>query len=130
VLNANLDRYMMDFEDQRCAKTFGFDNQNNIGTFLRKDKSGDSKSLQETYLQIPLSRLFGIGETSQFPSNMLGNCKIHLEFEDDAVNVIPKLFQKQKDPKVVTVTQKSTTVASISSNLQQDFNFYVGQPES
>jgi len=128
VLNANLDRYVMDFEDQRCAKTFGFDNQNNIGTFLRKDKSGDSNSLQETYLQIPLSRLFGIGETSQFPSNMMGNCKIHLEFEDDAVNVIPKLFQKQTDPTVVSVTKTNATVASFTSNLQQNFNFYVGQP--
>lgn len=127
ILNANIDKYNMDFEDKRGAKTFGYGSQNNIGTFIRKNKSGSANSLQETYLEIPLSRLFGIGVTKQFPSNMLGNCKIHLEFEDDSVNIIPKLFQQQTDPKTTSVTKVDNNTARIASRLQQNFNFYVGQ---
>ena len=127
-LNTNLDYYTMDFEDERGGSTYGYDSQNNIGTFLRKNKSGSTKSRQETFLQIPISRLFGIGQTKQFPSNMLGNCKIHLEFEDDKVNIIPKLFKKQVDPvKYKVTTDVGKKVFTLPSNLQQNFNLYVGQ---
>ena len=129
VLNANLRIYTRDFEDNRGDHTYGYGSQEGVGTFLRKRKLGSIKSTQQTYLQIELSKLFGIGRAAQFPNGMLGNCKIHLEFEDDTVNIVPKLFKFAVDPTVYTVTNTSNDKSNFqySTRQQQAFNLYVGQ---
>ncbi|MDF1853377.1 MAG: hypothetical protein P1U85_21245 [Verrucomicrobiales bacterium] len=127
VFNSNMNYYTMDFEDEKSAHTMGYGSQNEIGTFIRKNKSGSNNSTQETYLQIQLSKLFGIGRTKQFPNGLIGNCKIHLEFEDDVANIVPKLFKKRIDPTIYNITKVSNTSFTLPTRLQQAFNLYVGQ---
>jgi hypothetical protein len=97
ILYSNLSQTQRDFEDDNGMGVFGFGTVNNeptddagdrISTFIRKVKDGKRLSTQETYLKIPLAKLFGCCNMQQFPNNLFGNIKISLEFEDD-----PKILQ-------------------------------------
>jgi hypothetical protein len=98
ILYSNLSQTQRDFEDDNGMGVFGFGTVVNhptddpgddlLSTFIRKVKDGTRLSTQETYLKIPLAKLFGCCNMKQFPNNLFGNIKISLEFEDD-----PKILQ-------------------------------------
>lgn len=94
ILSSNLSQTQRDFEDENALGTYAFGTVANqptdqpadyrLATFVRKVKDGNRASTQETYLKIPLAKLFGCCNMRQFPNNLFGNIKISIEFEDDA----------------------------------------------
>jgi len=110
VLYMNLDQTQHDFEDLQSREIYGYSSSpsyraaaaaNKLGVFVRKVKDGSRSSTSETELKIPLSSIFGVLKMKQFPNNLFGNLKISLEFEDDTVNVVPRLFKKVKSHNVL-----------------------------
>lgn len=145
ILLSNLEQTQRDFEDEHALGTYGFGTVENqptsapaterLATFIRKVKDNEGNtsrtSTTETYLKIPLSKLFGVCKMNQFPVNLFGNIKISLEFEDDTKNIVPCLF-KQVLSKTVDVgvstgvgTQHNIFLPEHGAN-----DFYVGQPVS
>ena len=119
VLHANLSPFQTDFESRKDQWYFGgAETQSSLyGTFLRKVDSGTAQSKQETSIKLPLSHLFGIGKMKQFSNKLFGDCKIHLEFEDDT-SVVANLFQQYTDTNVYTGTSPTLSTIKIASPIQ------------
>lgn len=134
VLWANLDQVENDFEDLNSKRYYGYSTSDNKGYFIEQVKNGDGavQSKQKTNLRIPLSHLFGIAKIKQFPLNLAGNCTIHLEFEDDTIQIVPLLFKKVTSGKIDLGTGQSTSATNknivIARRTPEELNYYIGQP--
>lgn len=137
VLHANVSPFQTDFESRKDEWYYGQaeTQDSKVGTFLRKVDSGDQQSKQETAIKLPLSYLFGIGKMKQFSNKLFGDCKIHLEFEDD-VSVVSHLFKNYTDDKVYSVVADNTpnTASNITTlklekqNIPNGNNIWNGMP--
>ena len=95
VLHANLSPFETDFEARRDDWYYG-QSINPFGTFINKVDSGTTLSTAKTALKLPISSLLGIGKMKQFSNSLFGDCKIHLEFEDNK-KIVETLFQAYTD---------------------------------
>lgn len=126
VLHANLSPYETDFEARRDDWYYG-QSINPFGTFINKVDSGTTQSTARTALKLPLSSLLGIGKMKQFSNSLFGDCKIHLEFEDNT-HIVKSLFQAYTDTKVYTGAAAGKSITLANQLVPNGNNVWNGMP--
>ncbi len=126
VLHANLSPFETDFEARRDDWYYG-QSINPFGTFINKVDSGSTQSTRRTALKLPLSSLLGIGKMKQFSNSLFGDCKVHLEFEDNK-EIVKTLFQAYTDTKVYSGTASGKTIKLTDQLVPNGNNIWNGMP--
>jgi len=138
ILHANLSPFETDFEARQDdwyygqsghRRADGNSGQFNFGTFIDKVDNGTTLSKQRTSLKLPLTSLLGIAKMKQFSNKLFGDCKIHLEFEDN-LSTVATLFEQYVDNTVYTgaVNATAKTLTLTNQLVPNGNNVWNGMP--
>jgi hypothetical protein len=131
VMNMNFKAYNQNIAQQSSYTWRAEGSPNvNVGSFLHKYHVGDRQSVQRSFLTIPLSTMYGVGQSKQWLNGLYDGTDIELYLEyDDAI--VSKLFQQVTLPATacdaLAIGETSDVVLTAPAPTQTGIPWFVGQ---